>query len=135
MALFKILRGGSSDLTAIALNDGYAYFTPDNGRFYIDVDFTNITGANGQPLVPANYVKVDTTNSHLYRIELRPSAAASADALNPATFGNLYVKNVEIDTANDQLVVTMGNNTVIRENLAYSSVRLKTWTSSDVAQA
>ena len=37
MALFKILRGQSADLDNQPFHDGYAYFTPDDGRFYIDV--------------------------------------------------------------------------------------------------
>lgn len=45
MALFKILRGKDADLFAIdpttnemkvAPHDGYAYFTPDKGYFYVD---------------------------------------------------------------------------------------------------
>ena len=38
MALFKILKGDSSriDLKTTPFHDGYAYFTPDDGGFYID---------------------------------------------------------------------------------------------------
>lgn len=38
MALFKILRGSSAniDTTTTPFHDGYAYFTPDDGGFYID---------------------------------------------------------------------------------------------------
>lgn len=38
MALFKILKGDSSriDLSTTPFHDGYAYFTPDDGGFYID---------------------------------------------------------------------------------------------------
>ena len=38
MALFQILRGDSSriDTSSTPFNDGYAYFTPDDGGFYID---------------------------------------------------------------------------------------------------
>lgn len=38
MALFKILKGSSSriDLSVTPFHDGYAYFTPDDGGFYID---------------------------------------------------------------------------------------------------
>lgn len=43
MALFKISRGGYSNLPPV-LNDGWAYFTPDNGGFYIDV----VSNINGQ---------------------------------------------------------------------------------------
>lgn len=36
MALFKILRGGFQD-SPTNITDGWAYFTPDNKGFYIDV--------------------------------------------------------------------------------------------------
>lgn len=38
MALFKILKGDSSriDTSTTPFHDGYAYFTPDDGGFYID---------------------------------------------------------------------------------------------------
>ena len=36
MALFKILRGESINLADVAVTDGFAYFTPENGKFYID---------------------------------------------------------------------------------------------------
>lgn len=41
MALFKILRGNSSNLEAQTFHDGYAYFTPDTGKFYIDATVGN----------------------------------------------------------------------------------------------
>ena len=37
MALFKILRGAKVNLTSTKIKDGYAYFTPEDGRLYIDV--------------------------------------------------------------------------------------------------
>lgn len=36
MALFKILRGNDSNLKDIKTHDGYAYFVPATGNFYID---------------------------------------------------------------------------------------------------
>ena len=38
MALFKILKGDSSriDTNTTPFNEGFAYFTPDDGGFYID---------------------------------------------------------------------------------------------------
>lgn len=38
MALFKILKGDSSRISTdvTPFHDGYAYFTPDDGAFYID---------------------------------------------------------------------------------------------------
>lgn len=40
MALFKILKGESSriDTSVTPYHNGYAYFTPDDGGFYIDAE-------------------------------------------------------------------------------------------------
>lgn len=37
MALFKILSGPSERLRDVKHTEGYAYFTPDDGKFYIDI--------------------------------------------------------------------------------------------------
>ncbi len=41
MALFKIFKGNSNDLGKTGgtdkVKEGYAYFTPDDGKFYIDI--------------------------------------------------------------------------------------------------
>ena len=42
MALFKINKGNSSNLAAQALKEGYAWFTPDDGKFYIDAPINNV---------------------------------------------------------------------------------------------
>ena len=41
MALFKILKGNSKNLPEQKATEGYAYFTPDDGKFYIDIATTN----------------------------------------------------------------------------------------------
>ncbi len=43
MGLFKILRGDSSRIstTVTPFHDGYAYFTPDDGKLYIDAQVGN----------------------------------------------------------------------------------------------
>jgi len=38
MSLFKVFRGDSTDLESVDFHDGYAYFTPDDGGFYIDAE-------------------------------------------------------------------------------------------------
>lgn len=45
MALFKILRGGKSTLKAKTIQDGWAYFTPEDKGFYIDVK-GNVNGTS-----------------------------------------------------------------------------------------
>ena len=58
MALFKILKGNSTNLKNVKATDGYAYFTPDDGKFYIDIDSTN-----SPEDVVVNYNKVDLVNN------------------------------------------------------------------------
>lgn len=45
MSLFKILRGNSARISTdvTAFHDGYAYFTPDDGGFYIDAELEDGT--------------------------------------------------------------------------------------------
>ena len=50
MALFKILRGPSDNLENLSLKDGYCYFTPDTGLFYIDYQKDNMTETKRIPL-------------------------------------------------------------------------------------
>lgn len=57
MALFKINKGPAANLgadgnvTSVA-HEGFAYFTPDDGKFYIDIDDANeaIIGENRIPI-------------------------------------------------------------------------------------
>ena len=69
MALFKISRGGYSNLPS-ALNDGWAYFTPDNKGFYIDV----VNEINGQEY--NNRVKIND------RVALYEYTIATSDWIN-----------------------------------------------------
>lgn len=63
MALFKIHKGPAANLgangniTAVA-HEGFAYFTPDDGKFYIDIQDADeaIVGVNR---IPINSVKAD----------------------------------------------------------------------------
>lgn len=83
MALFKILKGNQSSLPA-AKNDGYAYFCPDTGNFFIDALF----------------------NGSVQRIQLNANYAASAkDAdrieIETAALGDkLYLTGVTSLTPN-----------------------------------
>ena len=56
MALFKISKGKAANLAKKDKVDGYAWFTPDDGKFYIDADIEN----NGTVTrVPLNAEKAD----------------------------------------------------------------------------
>lgn len=94
MALFKILRGTSTSLSSVPLTDGFAYFTPDDGRFYIDAALS---------AAPAHYV---SQNNGVYRIELRPSAAAYADL---ADMSDRNVSGLSFNYATSTLTITNGN--------------------------
>lgn len=67
MALFKVLRGSSTTIdrnsaTKPPFVDGYAYFTPDDSRFYIDVQLDT---------APAKYFDSGVVNGKtIYRIEV-----------------------------------------------------------------
>jgi hypothetical protein len=82
MALFKILRGSSDGLANQALHDGYAYFTPDDGRFYIDVQLA--TAPTNSSIIK----KSGTVNGQtIYRIEVERDAIEQAiDNLQDLTF-------------------------------------------------
>lgn len=61
MALFKILKGSSERLKNLKATEGYAYFTPDDGKFYIDISSTNtpqevIVGNNNEETVEGQEV-------------------------------------------------------------------------------
>ena len=68
MALFKVLRGSSTALNSQPYVDGYAYFTPDDGRFYIDVALAE------EP--DYYYSKSTGTTPTIYRIELESATWA-----------------------------------------------------------
>lgn len=99
MALFKILRGDSSRLNSAPLNDGFAYFTPDDGRFYIDVALSS------KPL-NVSVVKEGTVSGQtIYRIELRPSFANAAE-----TITDTYIANLSFNSSTGVLTITNGDN-------------------------
>lgn len=74
MALFKIFRGTSSNLgksgnTTATAKEGYAYFTPDNGKLYIDIATadTAVLGTNRIALNAANADTIGgTSKSNLF---------------------------------------------------------------------
>ena len=126
MALFKILRGDSDSLSSVPLTDGYAYFTPDNGRFYIDAALSEI---------PDHCV---ASSNGVYRIEIRPSAADSATTADKAMrdganniISDTYIENLTFDYSTSTLTMyTAGGDT--STITIPPLVQVKTWTSADV---
>ena len=58
MALFKISKGKVENLSKQAITEGYAWFTPDDGKFYIDAHVTE-NGSEVLKRVPLNAEKAD----------------------------------------------------------------------------
>ena len=90
MALFKVLRGPADTIkpessTKPPFVDGYAYFTPDDGNFYIDVHLTE---------TPAHYYdRQDQSNSDtIYRIEVESGTMAELYSVldNKASIGHKH---------------------------------------------
>lgn len=55
MALFKIAKGSSNNLGNQGLTEGYCWFTPDDGKFYIDAIANNTLTR-----IPLNAKNADT---------------------------------------------------------------------------
>ena len=80
MALFKISRGGYTKLP-IAKTDGWAYFTPGNKGFYIDVVGNDVDG-----------------NSYDHRIKINERMETYSYTLQASAWNsNTYYLNVALD--------------------------------------
>ena len=62
MALFKILKGKSSNLPNIKATEGYAYFTPDDGKFYIDIATSDNVLVGSSSIDGANRICINSGN-------------------------------------------------------------------------
>ena len=99
MALFKVFKGIKSSLPSLSSSqDGYCYFTTDDGMFYIDYknangilerkalnsnDAKTLLGASLETILTENDKKVPTSKAVLTKIgEVEQSVAAINSALN-----------------------------------------------------
>lgn len=75
MALFKILRGPSSELRKLPINDGFCYFTPDTGLFHIDYDGQRVplNAKDAETLMGASLKHALSENEEDLRIEIPSS--------------------------------------------------------------
>lgn len=128
MALFKISKGLAANLAKNVPNakEGFAYFTSDDGKFYIDIagDGTTATPAIvGTNRIPLNaYISdllkastMSTTDGEVYRI-LAFKTTDTAKSLVEAKYGTIGFKNGALvipDNANkDEILIknkTSGN--------------------------
>lgn len=75
MALFKILRGPSSELINLPITDGFCYFTPDTGLFHIDYDGQRVplNAKDAETLMGASLKHTLSENEEDLRIEIPSS--------------------------------------------------------------
>ena len=98
MALFKILKGDSSRLATQKAKEGFCYFTPDTGRFYIDISGDGTTDA-----------EIGTS-----RIPLSGGVPAFGIATtNDNSTGSNLVFAIGADKQSDGTLVALRNNPVI----------------------
>lgn len=71
MSLFKVLRGDSDRISTdvTPFHDGYAYFTPDDGGFYIDATH------NGED----RRIRINSTGKTEIMSETEPASLAAGD--------------------------------------------------------
>ena len=67
MALFKIFKGSKNNLGKDTngtneAHDGFAYFTPDDGKFYIDIE-NSATAIVGENRIPLSADKADRADN------------------------------------------------------------------------
>ena len=104
MALFKILRGSSDNLKSTPIKDGNAYFTPDDGGFYIDYESDRIR-INPVMSLEDIYTSMDEINKRFEDIEAKIATPdwAINDESNAA-----YIKNrthyEEINENNETII-------------------------------
>lgn len=97
--LFKILRGPSSRISkdTTEFHDGYAYFTPDDGGFYIDAE-TESTDPDGavqqerirvNPVMSVNGSTGDVTLPTVFVVKLSGSGTTADPYVTDKTFDEL----------------------------------------------
>lgn len=139
MALFKISKGSSDNLDTQAKTEGYAWFTKDNGRFYIDVSDSERRPISG--VYQFDVVNYDGAAGHVVNsagFYLEASIEGTYTKILEAFNQNLIVqlKYYEYDTPEDYAILKMvrkpDSGNVYFETI-YDGVEYKMWCdSSDV---
>lgn len=141
MALFRIFKGSSTALGATSAtnvaNEGFAYFTPDDGKFYIDIA-TAATAVVGVNRIPLNAKSADevqqnatTNNNANYRLLLSTSSTNDAEVgslnkaanlqYNPST-DTLSTKNINLTGALDIVGNAYLHNSTTIDSLTVGSL-------------
>ena len=92
MALFQILRGKAAKLSSKAFKDGYAYFTPDDGAFYIDAEVDGVqkririnpvqavpVAATAAPKAPASSAAIGSSAKYAREDHVHPKEVSDTD--------------------------------------------------------
>lgn len=114
MALFKILRGPSNsiqDEKKVPLRDGYAYFTPDKGNFYIDARTDESNAAS---------VKRIWINPPVAEFDSSEWGKAANDRISIADKYINYIKPPVVDPANHRMTIYDGEG--VGKNVAMNFV-------------
>lgn len=92
MALFKILKGSSEGLKKLKATEGYAYFTPDDGKFYIDI---GTTSTPQQVIVGNNSEEQIVEGQEVNRICINQRVFSDYDILNCGSSSTVIDPNTE----------------------------------------
>ena len=126
MALFKILRGPSSGLDKLAINDGWCYYTPDTGLFHIDYNGTRVplNAKDAQTLSGASLVQ--TLNREGLDKEIL--SAAAVDEIKENLELLIFAKQEHITGTEGQVVVigANGSPTAVDASLSTSGGIIET---------
>jgi hypothetical protein len=124
MALFKILRGPSSELNNLPVIDGYCYFTPDTGLFYIDYNDQRVplNAKDAETLMGASLVHTlnDVDNEEDLKFEI-PSAYLLKQIVDDLKFDTPTAYDPYVEEAK-RLYVGEYRNLAILEESQYITV-------------
>ena len=112
MALFKIFKGSSSRLgkesNTEKINEGFAYFTPDDGKFYIDILNKGEVDKQAKPVI-GNYAGEE--------IELEDGTIGYANRIcinqklyNYKNYDILDCGDANPEFSSDAIILDCGNN-------------------------
>lgn len=120
MALFKILRGPSSGLEKLTINDGWCYYTPDTGLFHIDYNGTRVplNAKDAQTLSGASLVQALNREG----LDKEILSAAAVDEIKENLELLIAAKQEHITGTEGQVVVigANGSPTAVNANLSTS---------------
>lgn len=116
MALFKILRGSKDNLinkrvdNTRYVHDGYCYFTPEDGKFYIDVA-TNPSNSTEEPVIGTNRIAVNANKAD--QLNVGRNISLTGDASGNANFnGSTDISiNTTISQIYRQLTISTASST------------------------